>query len=79
MRQITGVSPNTMRPPYGDIDDRVRAIAQAMGMTPIIWTGDFDTNDWHVPSGYSPYQVIQSFDTILTTATTLNTGFIVLA
>ncbi|KAG8970195.1 chitin deacetylase, partial [Tulasnella sp. 427] len=79
IRQITGVSPNTMRPPYGDIDDRVRAIAQAMGMTPIIWTGDFDTNDWHVPSGYSPYQVIQDFDNILSSATTLNNGFIVLA
>ncbi|KIO33984.1 carbohydrate esterase family 4 protein [Tulasnella calospora MUT 4182] len=79
IRQITGVSPNTMRPPYGDIDDRVRAIAQAMGMTPIIWTGDFDTDDWHVPSGFSPYAVIQSFDQILATASTLNTGFIVLA
>ena len=33
-----GVTPNTMRPPYGDIDDRVRAISLAMGLTPIIWT-----------------------------------------
>ncbi|KAG8905066.1 chitin deacetylase [Tulasnella sp. 403] len=83
IRQITGVSPNTMRPPYGDIDDRVRAIAQAMGMTPIIWTGSgtnsFDTNDWHIPSGQSVYSVIQTFDGILQTATTLPTGFIVLA
>jgi hypothetical protein len=28
-----------MRTPYGDIDDRVRAIAMAMDLTPIIWTG----------------------------------------
>ncbi|KAG9004128.1 chitin deacetylase [Tulasnella sp. JGI-2019a] len=84
IRQITGVSPNTMRPPYGDIDDRVRAICQAMGMTPIIWTSvngqDFDTNDWHIPSGQSVESVVAEFDTILdTSATTLSTGFIVLA
>lgn len=82
IRQITGVSPNTMRPPYGDIDDRVRAICQAMGMTPIIWTSvngqDFDTNDWHIPSGQAVSSVVQDFDTILTLGATLNTGFIVL-
>ncbi|KAF8595131.1 hypothetical protein BDV93DRAFT_564699 [Ceratobasidium sp. AG-I] len=49
IKDITGVTPNTMRPPYGDIDDRVRAISIAMGLTPIIWTsangGNFDPND----------------------------------
>lgn len=71
IKDILGVTPTTMRPPYGDIgqytsrrysncrviqlnslptsDDRVRAIALAMGMVPIIWTssptgGPFDTN-----------------------------------
>ena len=47
--EVIGVTPTTMRPPYGDIDDRVRAIALAMGMVPIIWTrgpqnNQFDTN-----------------------------------
>lgn len=84
IRQITGVSPNTMRPPYGDIDDRVRAICQAMGLTPIMWTrapdGDeFDTEDWHIPSGESVIQVVEKFDTILESASTLDSGFIVLA
>jgi hypothetical protein len=84
IKQITGLSPNTMRPPYGDIDDRVRAIAQAMGMTPIIWTSyngnDFDTNDWHVPSGESVDEVIEVWDGILDTAgTAINSGFIVLS
>ena len=84
IRQITGVSPNTMRPPYGDIDDRVRAISMAMGMTPILWTTDgdleYDTNDWRIASGDSVYSVVQDFDQILTTANTdLKTGFIVLA
>ncbi|CAE6531665.1 unnamed protein product [Rhizoctonia solani] len=83
IKQITGVTPNTMRPPYGDIDDRVRAIANAMKLTPIIWTsangGSFDTNDWHIPSGLSSAEVLNSFDKILDTAGSLNTGFIVLA
>jgi peptidoglycan/xylan/chitin deacetylase (PgdA/CDA1 family) len=85
IKDITGVTPNTMRPPYGDIDDRVRAIAMAMGMTPIIWTtdtsgGNYDTNDWHIPAGtVSASGVINEFGRILADATKLNTGFIVLA
>ena len=27
-----------MRPPYGDIDDRVRYISLRMGLRPVIWT-----------------------------------------
>ena len=49
IQTVLGVTPVTMRPPYGDIDDRVRAISLAMGMVPIIWTrgpqnNQFDTN-----------------------------------
>ena len=49
IQSVLGVTPVTMRPPYGDIDDRVRAIPLAMGMVPIIWTrgkenNQFDTN-----------------------------------
>ena len=49
IQAVTGVTPTTMRPPYGDIDDRVRAIALAMGLQPVIWTrgptgNQFDTN-----------------------------------
>ena len=35
------------RPPYGDVDDRVRAIAWQMGMRTVLW--DEDTNDWNMP------------------------------
>ena len=38
IKDVLGVTPNTMRPPFGDIDDRVRAISLAMGLTPIMWT-----------------------------------------
>ncbi|KZT53815.1 carbohydrate esterase family 4 protein [Calocera cornea HHB12733] len=84
IRQITGLSPNCMRPPYGDLDDRVRAISLAMGMTPIIWTSTanvtFDTNDWHIPAGAVTVQlVLETFDEIMNQyAPALNTGFIVL-
>ncbi|GAA5894606.1 hypothetical protein JCM6882_004860 [Rhodosporidiobolus microsporus] len=82
---ITGVTPNTMRPPYGDIDDRVRYIALQMGLRPIIWTqvGDqqFDTRDWQIGGGVvSAPEVYSNFETFLDSASEdLSTGFIVLA
>ncbi|KAL3896537.1 MAG: hypothetical protein SGCHY_004009, partial [Lobulomycetales sp.] len=33
-----GIIPKLIRPPYGDIDDRVRAIANALGYTVAFWT-----------------------------------------
>ena len=65
IKRVLGVTPTTMRAPYGDmgwsiqsdqercsssiVDDRVRAISLAMGLTPILWTSTstgikFDTN-----------------------------------
>jgi len=83
IKAVLGVTPNTMRPPYGDIDDRVRAIAQVMGLTPILWTGtgagQFDTDDWRIAggtaNGTSSYT---AFERILDVASQLATGFIVL-
>ncbi|KAF8589024.1 carbohydrate esterase family 4 protein [Ramaria rubella] len=85
IKDVIGVTPKYMRPPYGDIDDRVRAISLAMGLQPIIWTRNpttldqFDTNDWKIPGGLStgPSSFTQ-FQNILQNATMLNTGFIVL-
>jgi peptidoglycan/xylan/chitin deacetylase (PgdA/CDA1 family) len=84
IKDVTGVTPNTFRPPYGDIDDRVRAIGIAMGFTPVIWTSynnsNFDTNDWHIAAGsVSASGVIAAFENILVEAADLTTGFIVLA
>lgn len=47
IKEVTGVTPKCWRPPYGDVDDRVRSIAWQMGMTTVIW--DEDTNDWNMP------------------------------
>ncbi|KAG2175162.1 hypothetical protein INT44_007650 [Umbelopsis vinacea] len=47
IKESTGVTPRCWRPPYGDVDDRVRAIAWQMGMRTVVW--DEDTNDWNMP------------------------------
>jgi len=84
IKNVLGITPTTMRPPYGDIDDRVRAISLAMGMVPIMWTttptgGKFDTNDWRVAGGQvNGTDSFNTFETILGNASTLDTGFIVL-
>lgn len=44
IKQAVGVVPKYMRPPYGDVDDRVRAILSQLGYKIVIW--DKDTNDW---------------------------------
>ncbi|KAF9259516.1 glycoside hydrolase/deacetylase [Marasmius fiardii PR-910] len=45
-----GRVPKVWRPPYGDSDKRVRAIAkEVFGMTTVIWNQD--TDDWSISSG----------------------------
>ena len=44
VQEVTGVRPKCLRPPYGDIDDRVRAIVKAMGLTVYLW--NYDTSDY---------------------------------
>ncbi|THG93790.1 hypothetical protein EW145_g8279, partial [Phellinidium pouzarii] len=83
-KDILGVTPNTFRPPYGDIDDRVRAIATVMGLTPVIWTrisatSTFDTGDFNINGGtISSTEVISNFNGIMGNISSINTGFIVL-
>lgn len=48
IKEVLGITPKCWRPPFGDVDDRVRAIAWLMGMRTIIW--DRDTNDWGLVS-----------------------------
>ena len=37
VKEIIGVTPTMIRPPFGDIDPRVRAIAQALGLSVVVW------------------------------------------
>ena len=40
-----GIAPtDLMRPPYGDINARVRSDVHALGMVPVLW--DVDSDDW---------------------------------
>lgn len=83
IHDVVGVTPNTFRPPYGDIDDRVRAIAAQMGLTPVMWTRHdgktFDTTDWNIPGGQANgATAVSKFQDILDLAPELDTGFIVL-
>lgn len=76
-----------MRPPYGDIDNRVREICRQMELTPIIWTSaevggesfTFDTNDWKIAGGsVSTTKSKETFEKILGSAKDIDNGFIVL-
>ncbi|KAK4510652.1 uncharacterized protein ATC70_005084 [Mucor velutinosus] len=48
IKEATGVTVKCWRPPQGDVDDRVRAIAHQMGMRTVLWNRD--TNDWDMPA-----------------------------
>ncbi|KAK0554323.1 hypothetical protein OC861_000621 [Tilletia horrida] len=79
IKDIVGVAPRCWRPPYGDVDDRVRYIANAMGLATHIWTDD--TNDYDIaPLGPSPTAAISaSYSAIIATGTASpNEGIIVL-
>ncbi|MFI6506660.1 polysaccharide deacetylase family protein [Streptosporangium sp. NPDC050855] len=44
VKKVTGKYPTTIRPPYGEFDERVTAIAKQMGMPIILWNGG--SRDW---------------------------------
>lgn len=48
IKDVVGVTVECWRPPYGDVDDRIRYIAHALGLRTIIWDGE--TNDWDYAS-----------------------------
>ncbi|KAG0149565.1 hypothetical protein CROQUDRAFT_28664, partial [Cronartium quercuum f. sp. fusiforme G11] len=77
-KDIIGVIPSCARPPYGDVDDRIRYIMKAMGLSIILWTSangeTFDTNDWRVEAGQmTATDAVKSFNDILNMQSTLNT------
>ncbi|KAJ1029057.1 hypothetical protein NDA18_002685 [Ustilago nuda] len=53
IKDVVGVTPTCWRPPFGDVDDRVRAIAKGLGLETVLWTDD--TDDWKIlPLGTLP-------------------------
>ncbi|KAI9260176.1 hypothetical protein BY458DRAFT_491828 [Sporodiniella umbellata] len=49
IQEVIGVAPRLMRPPRGDIDDRVRYIAHQLGYVPAMWS--VDSQDWRITTG----------------------------
>lgn len=54
------------RPPYGDVDDRVRYIASSLDMATIIW--EHDTDDWMI-SENGPAHASEMYKEIIGNAT----------
>ncbi|KAN0137550.1 carbohydrate esterase family 4 protein [Lactarius tabidus] len=60
IKLVTGVTPTCWRPPYGDVDDRIRAIANAIGLQTILW--GYDSNDWEEgEDGYTIADVDENY------------------
>jgi len=68
IKLAVGVTPTCFRPPYGDIDDRIRAIAKGLGLRVILWQRD--SNDWEVGSvaGVTPATVDANYQALITAA-----------
>ncbi|KAF9964677.1 chitin deacetylase, partial [Mortierella alpina] len=79
IKEVCGFTPTYFRPPYGDIDNRIRGLLWAMGYTSVIW--DYDTNDWDTcpPDGKTPVSVVDaSFTKWIADAPNDKTGHITL-
>ncbi|KAF9438418.1 chitin deacetylase [Entomortierella beljakovae] len=51
---ITGLKMKYLRPPYGDIDNRVRAVVKKLGYIVIDWTSDaYDSKDFALNAGFT--------------------------
>ncbi|TFK48946.1 carbohydrate esterase family 4 protein [Heliocybe sulcata] len=48
IKDVLGITPQCWRPPFGDVDDRIRYIAQSLGMQTVIWVED--TFDYEYPT-----------------------------
>ncbi|TMQ99213.1 hypothetical protein ETD83_18340 [Actinomadura soli] len=59
LEELTGTAPTLFRPPYGNTDATVKAVAEGLGMTEIIW--DVDTRDW---SGKSAEEIVEEAVTV---------------
>jgi len=82
IRDVIGMSPIYYRPPFGDVDNRVRSIASQLGFKTVIWTEkpvEFDTNDWKIPEKTSkPETEISILKNFIAQVPKMDTGFLVL-
>ena len=69
IKYVMGITVTCWRPPYGDVDNRIRGIAQGLGLRTMMW--NTDTNDWNVqPYGPIPTASLrQTYSSIIAQAT----------
>ncbi|KAJ3863990.1 carbohydrate esterase family 4 protein [Lentinula novae-zelandiae] len=80
IKLAVGVTPTCWRPPYGDVDDRIRSIANALGLQTIMWGYDSEDADINGQS-ITDQTVVTNYNNFITTASngTFNfTGAIIL-
>ncbi|KAF8944194.1 chitin deacetylase [Haplosporangium gracile] len=76
---VTGLKTKYWRPPYGDVDNRVREIVRQMGYKTVIWTKEWDSNDWQIPDKtITNKEVFRNFKWALSTIPKLKRGVITL-
>ncbi|KAJ7113052.1 carbohydrate esterase family 4 protein [Mycena epipterygia] len=64
IKLVTGVTPTCWRPPYGDVDDRIRYIASQLGLETVLWK--YDSDDYAVGDGTAtPAQVQANYDALI--------------
>jgi hypothetical protein len=66
IKDILGVTPKCWRPPFGDVDNRIRVIAEGMNMTNIVWSDD--TADWKAlatTGAITPEQVDANYQEVI--------------
>ncbi|KAJ3716638.1 putative chitin deacetylase [Lentinula raphanica] len=64
IKLVLGVTPTCWRPPFGDVDDRIRAIAEGLGLQTIIW--QYDSFDWEEQAGnITAAQVYANYDNFI--------------
>ncbi|KAH7907724.1 carbohydrate esterase family 4 protein [Hygrophoropsis aurantiaca] len=67
IKLVIGVTPTCWRPPYGDVDDRIRAFAKAFGLRTIVW--QYDSNDWEEGTdGYTAADVDANYEALIAKA-----------
>ncbi|KAI9337370.1 hypothetical protein DFJ73DRAFT_849191 [Zopfochytrium polystomum] len=62
IKSVLGIVPKYIRPPYGEVDDRVRAVLKAMGLRVVIWAVDSTDSNVNVTVS-SISAVVQSWMT----------------
>jgi len=72
IKLVTGYTPTCWRPPLGDVDDRIRYIAQQLGLDTVLWkydSFDWQANDPAVTPPVTPADVQANYDKLIADAT----------